>query len=54
VILALGDAPIGDVDDLQRALGRVPIDTTQTVRLIRGGASQTLDVVVTERPHDDE
>jgi serine protease DegQ len=54
VIVSLGDERVEDADDLQRALRSDLVATTQVLRILRGGAAREFDVVIGERPHDDD
>jgi S1-C subfamily serine protease len=49
IIVALDATPIGDVDDLQRALGADAIDRRAAFRVLRGDALVTLEAIPGER-----
>lgn len=50
VLIGLGDDPIRDTDDLQRALGTDRVGQGVAARVIRGGQLATLTLTVGERP----
>jgi S1-C subfamily serine protease len=54
VILALGELPIEDAEDLQRALGGDAVGATRAMRILRAGALRDLEVTIGERAHDDD
>jgi S1-C subfamily serine protease len=50
VLIGLGDDPIRDTEDLQRALASDRVGQSVKVRVIRGGQLQEIPVTVGERP----
>jgi S1-C subfamily serine protease len=54
VVLALGVHDVGDSHDVQRALANVAPGTSQTLRILRGGAPHALPVTIGERPADED
>ena len=49
MIVALDAMPIGDVDDLQRALGAEAIGRSAAFKVLRRDTLVTLDTVLAER-----
>jgi len=50
VLIALNDAPVGDTDDVQGALGPERVGQQSKASIVRGGARTDLIVTVGERP----
>ncbi|HLF02640.1 MAG TPA: PDZ domain-containing protein, partial [Anaerolineales bacterium] len=49
VLVALGDQQVGDIDDLQSALGAGTVGKSLKAKIVRGGEVQELSVTVGER-----
>jgi len=50
VVIALDAQTIEDADDLQRALAHVPIESTPSLRVLRGGELRHIAITIGERP----
>jgi S1-C subfamily serine protease len=50
ILVSLGDHPIADASDLQQLLGGDRIGQPLNAQVLRGGVSQTIEVVPTDRP----
>jgi serine protease DegQ len=54
VIVAVGGRRVEDPGDLQGSLRSDLVGTAQSLRVLRGGTPRDVDVVIGERPHDDD
>jgi serine protease Do len=53
VIVRIGDQTITSADDVVRIVGLLSVGSTVEIEVVRGGASQVLDVTLGERPSED-
>ena len=50
ILLALGDVPVADTDDVQAALAGQEIGSTLTAKILRGGEVREVQITLGERP----
>lgn len=50
ILLALGDAPVADTDDVQAILGSKTVGTVVKAKILRGGEVKEVEITLGERP----
>ena len=49
MLVAIGETPVADVDALRAQLGSDKLDQTLSMKILRGGEPQQVDVTIGER-----
>jgi S1-C subfamily serine protease len=49
ILVAIGDTPVADVDTLRAQLGGDKLDQTLSMKILRGGEAQQVNVTIGER-----